>query len=189
MRRTWTQPAISFSPRQLACGQYTCHRLTLSCMPRPKWLTILPCPSNSQCRWNLCRSILQCNRRRYNRLRHRKSQARISEHDLALSGLLPEYANFGGRYANQSYVSVCVNFNHLIGRCCTIQLCPKSPWVYFLSFAYAYMRSYDGTPAFAHSLRPRRAGKLVYKLDIIRLDAPSGFINGSWRRENGRAMS
>jgi hypothetical protein len=36
------------------------------------------------------------------------------------------------------------------------KLCPKSPWVYSLSFAYAYMRSYDGTPAFAHSLRPRR---------------------------------
>ena len=52
--------------------------------------------------------------------------------------------------------AVCVNFNHLIGRCCTMQLCPKSPWVYFLSFAYAFMRSYDGTPAFAHSLRPRR---------------------------------
>ena len=49
---------------------------------------------------------------------------------------------------------VCVNFNHLIGRCCTIQLCPKSPWVYSLSFAY--MQSYDGAPAFAHSLRPRR---------------------------------
>ena len=27
-------------------------------------------------------------------------------------------------------ISLCVNFNHLIGRCCTIQLCPKSPWVY-----------------------------------------------------------
>jgi hypothetical protein len=25
---------------------------------------------------------------------------------------------------------MCVNFNHLIGRCCTKQLCPKSPWVY-----------------------------------------------------------
>ena len=49
---------------------------------------------------------------------------------------------------------LCVNFNHLIGRCCTIQLCPKSPWVYSLSFAY--MQSYDGAPAFAHSLRPRR---------------------------------
>jgi hypothetical protein len=39
-------------------------------------------------------------------------------------------------------IMICVNFNHLIGRCCTIQLCPKSPWVYFLSFAYAYQFNY-----------------------------------------------
>ncbi len=51
-----------------------------------------------------------------------------------------------------SYALILIN--HLIGRCCTKQLCPKSPWVYSLSFAY--MQSYDGAPAFAHSLRPRR---------------------------------
>jgi len=44
-------------------------------------------------------------------------------------------------------VRICVNFNHLfsihlciiknlIGRRCTKQLCPKSPWVYSPSFAY-----------------------------------------------------
>jgi hypothetical protein len=27
-------------------------------------------------------------------------------------------------------IIICVNLNHLIGRCCTKQLCPKSPWVY-----------------------------------------------------------
>jgi len=67
------------------------------------------------------------------------------------AGALRGHGRLAGRMcANR----VCVNFNHLIGRCCTIQLCPKSPWVYSLSFAY--MQSYDGTPAFAHSLRPRR---------------------------------
>jgi hypothetical protein len=42
--------------------------------------------------------------------------------------------------------SLCINFNHLIGRCCTKQpvviftslflnkLCPKSPWVYCVKF-------------------------------------------------------
>ena len=29
-----------------------------------------------------------------------------------------------------STIPLCVKFNHLIGRCCTEQPCPKSPWVY-----------------------------------------------------------